>query len=91
MRIEVKNQLSLDIQEIYTFNLFDLSAVFISYRKEQKIGRKFKLVELWDNYTRNNDVYSIKEPILPAFIRSIAVSEVSKHIRIKTWDEYKNK
>lgn len=97
MRIEVinnlseKNILEVDTREVYSFNLFNLNAVFVEFHKEIRPKRKrnWRIVDYWSKYdSRKNN---IEEPELPEIIKSQALTEVFKLVKIKTWNEYNGK
>lgn len=92
MRIEVIKQIDDETREVYTFTLFDLNAVFVCWAIETKPKGKriWRIKSFWDKYARK-DFNATEEPILPEKIRSEAISEVIKLIRINTWDEYKSR
>ena len=88
-RIEVKTQIQEGEIEIFEFILFDLTAVFVEYKKQfkPKGKRVWKIEVLWNKYqTRDN---KISEPILTEAIRTEAMAEIVKLIQVKTWNEFK--
>jgi len=90
MRIEVEKQIDAETKEVWSFNMFDLNAVFVSWHRETKPKgkRTWKIVEFWDKYGRREHTMS-EEPALPEIIRSEALSKVMENVRIKTWSEWK--
>lgn len=89
MRIEVEKNIDAETKDTWHFNLFDLNAVFVGWTRESKPKgkRKWVIVDSWDKYSRDKQI----EPPLPEQIRSEALSEVYKLIRIFTYDEWKEK
>ena len=92
MRIEIEKIIDSETKEVWSFNMFDLNAVFVAWHRETKPKgkRKWTIDKYWDRYARH--VYDmVKEPDLPEIIRSEVVSEVMKHIKVNTWDEWKKR
>ena len=88
-RIQIKNQIKEGEIEIFEFILFDLTAVFVEYKKQLKpIGKRvWKIEVLWDKYkTRDN---KISEPILTESIRTEAKAKMVELMQVKTWNEFK--
>jgi hypothetical protein len=92
MRIEITKQIDDETKEVWSFNMFDLNAVFIAWHREVKLKGKCKwtIESFWDKYGRREYAMAT-EPILPEIIRSEALSEIMKHIRVHTWSEWKTK
>ena len=90
MRIEVEKQIDAETKEIWSFNLFDLNAVFVAWHREVKPKgkRKQTIQAFWDKYGRH-DYKMSEEPVLPEIIRSEALSKVMECVRIHTWSEWK--
>ena len=90
MRIEIIKQIDDETREVFCFNMFDLNAVFVTWHKETKTKgkRKWSIADFWDKYARVGQKMST-EPELPEIIRSEAISEIMKFVRVKTWDEWK--
>jgi hypothetical protein len=90
MRISIEKQIDAETKEVWSFNLFDLSAVFVGWQREVKpIGkRKWVTDYIWDKYGRANH-NTVNEPVLPDDIRSEVISEIMKYIKVRTWDEWK--
>ena len=88
--IEVEKQIDAETKEVYYFRMFNLCAVFVSWDKQVKPKgkRKWTVTEFWDKYNRVNSNMS-EEPALPEIVRSQALSEVTKLVRVYTWDEHK--
>ena len=78
MRIEIEKQIDEETKECWGFNLFDLTAVFVTWHKEikPKGKRKWTVVAFWDKYGRNN----MEEPLLPINIKSEALENVKELI-----------
>ena len=91
MRIEVVEQIDDFTREVWEFNMFGLSAVFVEWRKEEKPQgkRKWFTIRFWDKYARREHSMS-DEPALTEAIKSRALSEDIKRVKVQTWDEYKN-
>jgi hypothetical protein len=89
MRIEVKIEIDKETIEVFGFNLFDLTAVFVEYKKQYKPkGKRIWRTEvLWDRYKDRDN--KTNEPVLSDIIRSKALDEVFKLVRVKTWAEWK--
>lgn len=90
MRIEIEKQIDAETKEVWSFNMFDLNAVFVHWSREVKPKgkRKWTVVKFWDRYNRREYTMG-SEPILPETIRSEVLSEVMKYVRVFTWDEWK--
>lgn len=90
MRIEVEKQIDAETKEVWSFNMFDLNAVFVAWRREVKPKgkRKWAMESFWDKY-RRREYRMVEEPVLPEIIRSEVLSKVMEHIRIHTWSEWK--
>ena len=89
-RIEIERQIDEQTKEFWSFNVFDLCAVFVSWHRETKPkGKKtWKKDMFWDNYSRR-DFYASNEPELPQDIKDEVLKEVIKRISVKTWNEWK--
>ncbi len=90
MRIEVKKQIDAETNEVWSFNMFDLNAVFVCWHKEKKPKgkRTWNIVEFWDKYGRREHTMSA-EPTLPDEIKTEALNEIMKCVRVNTWSEWK--
>ena len=90
MRIEVKKEIDHETIEVYSFNLFDLTAVFVSYsRQKLHKGKKAWQVEtFWDKYDERRNV--IDEPVLDEAIKKLAWEKCCELMEVKAWDEWKN-
>jgi len=89
--IQVKKQITETELEVYSFNILDMTAVFVKYEKEFKPEGKrvWKSEVLWDKYyTRGNTLEKVD---LPDDVRELALDEFKRLISVKTWDEFKNK
>ena len=88
MWINVENIIDKETRESYRFTLFDLTFVFIGYRKEIKPAgkRKWQTVIFWDKYARHN---AESVPELPENIKQKALIDAQKLIQVKTWEQYK--
>jgi len=88
MRIEVQKQIDAETKEVWSFNVFDLNAVFVGWHREVKPKgkRKWVVEAFWDKYGREHRMS--EEPVLPENIRNEALSEVMKHAIVYTWDEW---
>lgn len=91
MNITVEKQIDSETKEIWGFKLFDFNLVFTgwSLQKKPKGKRKWIIEKFWDKYHHRREFKMVEEPVLPDIIRSEALSEVFKHIRVKTWKEWK--
>jgi len=91
MKIQIVNKIDDETNEVYGFNMFDLTAVFVTYHVEVKPGRKrnWTITGLWDKY--NNRHSNIEEPTLPAAIIEKVHWKIEDLVQVKTWDEYKGK
>jgi hypothetical protein len=91
MRIDIVKQIDKDTREIWGFNTFDFNAVFVRWHKEvkPKNKRKWVMIDFWDKYSRRHPMMS-EEPILPEAIKSEALNELTKFVRVRTWDEWKS-
>ena len=90
MRIEIEKQINAETKEVWSFNMFDLNAVFIAWNRKTKSKgkRKWTVEKFWNKYgTREHGM--VEEPVLPEIIRSEVLSEAMKYIRVHTWDEWK--
>jgi len=92
MRIEIIKQIDAETRCVWEFNLFDISAVFVGWRKETKPKGKriWKLVEYW-NYYNERDSSVKRPPKLTKEIREEVVEEIIKIVRVFTWSEWKQK
>jgi hypothetical protein len=90
MRIDIVKQLDTETREVWSFNMFDLTAVFVSWNKEVKPKgkRKWTVEKRWDKY-RGRESNVNQEPILPEKIREDVLLELTKYIKVKTWSEWK--
>jgi hypothetical protein len=90
MRIEVEKQIDAETKEVWSFTMFDLNVVFVSWSRQVKPKgkRKWAIDKFWDKYQRRNFKMA-DEPLLPEIIRSEVLSEVIKFVKVKTWDEWK--
>ena len=91
MRIEVVRQIDTETNEVWSFHLFDLNAVFVAWHKETKPKgkRKWQITEFWDKYGVSNGQMS-GEPILPEDIKNEALIKITERLRVFTWDEWKH-
>jgi hypothetical protein len=89
MIIEIEKQIDEETKEIWYFQMFELTAVFVAWQRQVKPKgkRKWTIEKSWDKYIKRN---TLSEPVLPEIIRSEVLSEVFKNVRVKTWDEYKS-
>ena len=78
-----------ETKELWSFNMFDLNAVFVAWHREVKPKgkRKWTIEKFWDKYGRR-EYNMVSEPVLPEIIRSEVLSEVMKYVRVHTWDEW---
>ena len=90
--INIEVQIDQETRETWYFHMFDLNAVFVYWKREikPKGKRKWIIERSWDKY-KERDLNSTPRPELPEIIRSQALSEVMKMIRVYTWDEWKKK
>lgn len=90
MRIIVEKEISNTERESYEFNMFDLTAVFVLYFKEEKPKgkRKWTVTKVWDRYNHRSS--QIPEPELPFGISAECRAKVCDLVRVKTWQEFKN-
>jgi len=91
MNITIIKKLDNQTREKWSFNLFDLSAVFIGFKKEIKPENKrlWKSIEVWDKYS-NSRGSNIEEPELNESIRLEVLKEVANKINVFTWSEWKS-
>ena len=91
MKITIEKQINDHTKEVWFFNTFDLNAVFIAWHREVKPKgkRKQTIEKFWDKYGRSTHMSS--EPVLTENIRSEVLSEMMKHIKVYTWDEWNAK
>ena len=89
MRIEIIIPIDSETQEVYHFNTFDLTAVFIYYAKQikPKGKRKWTNINWWDKYNTRDS--RIPEPELTEDVKSKVLSKAKESITVKTWAEYK--
>ena len=89
MYIEIILDIDSETRKVYSFNLFDLTVVFVKYHKESKPKGKriWTNIEVWDKYARDN---RIPEPELTMNIRDLALEKTKNLIVVKTWSEFKN-
>jgi hypothetical protein len=88
MRIKIQKQIDVETREIWVFNVFEsFNIVFVGWCKEVKPKgkRKWVVENFWDVYSSGKH----KEPVLPEIIRSEALSEVMKYLKVRTWNEWK--
>ena len=90
MRIEIEKQIDTETKEFWSFNMFELNAVFVAWHREVKPkgNKRWTIEKFWDKYGRR-EYNMVSEPVLPEIIRSEVLSEVIKHVRVHTWDEWK--
>ena len=89
MRIEIEKQIDAETKEVYSFNLFDTTAVFVGWSKQSKSkGKRLWCVESWWSKYEERSCTAY-EPELPEIIKSQAVSKIIELIKVKTWSEYK--
>lgn len=90
MRIEVEIEQSQMVREVWEFNVFDQSVVFIRYclMEKPKGKRKWSTINLWDKYKRTYQ-NTCKEPVLPDSIKELAKQKLVDMITVKTWGEWK--
>lgn len=90
MRIDVIKEIDKHTRQVWGFNLFDLTAVFVEFTIEEKPPRKRKwvVIKRWDKY-ENRHENRVEEPILPDEIREEAFREVCNFVKVKTWSEWK--
>lgn len=91
MRIKIEKQINAETKETWSFNTFDLNVVFVGWKCETKPKdkRKWIILSYWDKYSHRG-YGGIEEPALPEDIKNQALNEVIKHIKVQTWDEWKN-
>ena len=89
MRIEVEQQINEETKEVYSFNLFYTTAVFIGWSKQVKPKGKrvWRVKSCWDKYSERGS--SAQEPELSEIIKSQALSKIIELCRVKTWAEWK--
>ena len=89
MHIQITVSIDSETQELYTFNTFDLTAVFVRYNKQVKPKgkRKWTNEKWWDRYNRRDS--TTEEPELTIGIRAMALSKMMELIQVRTWNEYK--
>ena len=90
MRIVITIPIDSETQEVYHFNTFDLTAVFIFYAKQIKPKRKrnWTNINWWDKYNTRDS--KIPEPELTTEIKTQVLKKVQDSITVKTWTEYKS-
>jgi hypothetical protein len=90
MRFEIEKIIDNETKEFWVFNMFELNAVFVSWRIEKKPKRKRKwtIEKVWDKY--QNRYGMPKEPDLPEIIKNEALTVAISHVKVKTWNEWKN-
>ncbi len=88
--IEVVIDIDKENQELYGFNLFDLTAVFVRYHKQVKPKgkRKWTSAKFWNKYMERES--NIVQPELPQSIKELAHQKVQELIKVKTWSEWKS-
>lgn len=92
MKVEIEKQIDAETKEIWSFNVFDLNAVFVSWHRKVKPKgkRKWTVNAFWDKYSNRREYKMVSEPVLPETIKSEVLSEVMKCVRVRTWDEWKS-
>jgi len=94
MEIEVLKKFNVgDIKtnQIWTFTVIDHCIVFTGYRTEEKQPRqrKFRTVLFWNKYRGRES--NIPEPeILEEHIKSEALENYMKTVKVKKWKEFKS-
>jgi hypothetical protein len=90
MRISIEKQIDAEKREVWYFNLFDLSAVFVGWQRKVKPSGKRKWVTevVWDKYGRTN-YNTVNEPVLPDDIKTEVATEIMRYIKVMTWNEWK--
>lgn len=93
MRIEIEKQIDAETKEVWSFNMFDLNAVFVAWHIETKPKgkRKWTIEKFWDKYNHRRNIGMVQEPELPEDIKAQVKEEVIKKIKVLTWDEWKPK
>lgn len=86
MRIEVEKQIDAETKEVWSFDMFDLNAVFVAWRREKKQKDNYKWV-IEEFRSESID----EETVLSEIIRNEALSKIMEHIRIYTLSEWKAK
>ena len=91
MRIEVEKQINNETREVWSFNTFDLNAVFVGWHREVKPKgkRKWTIEKYWDRYARR-DFNMATEPEIPEIIRDEALTKLTQLLRVFTWQEWKS-
>jgi hypothetical protein len=90
--VEIVKQIDDETREVWSFYIFELNVVFVAWHRETKPKgkRKWTIEKSWDKYGRNFH-NMVNEPVLPETIRSEVITEVMKHIKVKTWNEWKGR
>jgi hypothetical protein len=90
MRIEVEKQIDAETKEVWSFNMFDLNAVFVAWHREVKPKgkRKWTIEAFWDKYGRR-EYKMVEEPTLPLGIRAEVLDKVMEYVKVNTWSEWK--
>ena len=90
MRIEIEKQIDAETKEVWSFNMFGFTAVFVGWVKftKPKGKRKWTSVADWDKYKRTRYL-TAEEPELPELIKSDVITEIIKLLTVKTWAEWK--
>jgi hypothetical protein len=91
MRFEIEKVIDNETKEFWTFNMFELNAVFVSWRVEKKPKGKrvWKIEKFWDKYRCRDGYRMVIEPELPEIIRNEALSIAISYLKVKTWNEWK--
>lgn len=91
MRIHIEINLDYKTREVYGFNLFDLTAVLVTYHVEEKPTgkRKWQITSFWDTYNLRHATLQTP-PELTEEIKALVLAKIQEYIKIKTWAEYKS-
>jgi len=77
-------------RDVWIFHLFDLNAVLVGFRSEEKPPRKqkWRLIDVYDKYGKS----TILEPIsIPKTVKEEVFLQIKNQIKIRTWKKWENK
>lgn len=92
MRIQIQKEIDGHTKELWSFNMHGTYLVFVYWQRQikPKGKRKWSVEKFW-NAQENGGRYGMEdEPFLPETIRSEAITELIKIIKVYTKDEWKN-
>lgn len=93
MVITIEKKIDTQTKELWTFNVYGFDIVFFQWQRhtKNKYDREFTHCEYWNVYGDKKGNIKSPEPHLPDIIKSEALMEAYKLLRVKTLEEWNKK